>query len=116
MPSKSFGPTTTTADTKTTIGAAYTVPKSGTVRRIRVAGYNAVTAKSGSAMLKVESDRQTGMLAEYAVNLGSGASVGDSSSEEIISPALSLEQGEIITVSVTSAEAVTDIIVSIEWA
>lgn len=115
MPSKAFGPTTTTADTETKIGGAdYTMPSSGKVRRIRVCGYNAVAAKAGSAKLVLKSDRQNGPF-EYAINLGGGALDTMSETNEIAAPAISLSQGEIISFNITSAEAVTDCIVSFEW-
>jgi len=116
MASKSFGPTNTTADTKTKIGSDYTVPKPGTVTQIRVAGYNGVADKAGTAVLHIESDRQHGPF-EYAVNLGSGLSDVYPLKESVIYPqGLRFQQGEIISVYLTSAEALEDVIVSIEWA
>jgi len=116
MPSKSFGPTDGVADDKTQVGSDYTVPVGGTVRRIRVSGFNAVSGKAGSGILRIESDRQKGPF-EYAIDVGGFTTSGGLKGvDEILSPALAFSQGEIISVYVTMAEACKDIVVTIEWA
>ena len=117
MPSKSFGPTTTTADTETKIGGAdYTMPSGGTVRRVRVSGYNAVATKAGSAKLVLKVDREDKGPYEYAIQFGGGAIDTMGQMNEVVSPAIQLSQGTIISWNVTSAEAITEVIVSMEWA
>ena len=118
MPSKSFGPTTTTADTITKIGGAdYTMPSGGTIRRIRIAGHNPVIDKAGSAKLSLLTDRGDQGPYEYAIQFGNGvAEAGMGNDIEIVSPAIALSQGAIVSWNVTSAEAIEDVIVSMEWA
>lgn len=116
MPSKAFGPTAGTADTKTPIGTDYTVPKGGRVTQARVTAYNGVADKAGTAILTIETDRQKGPF-EYAVSLGGGLTDVYSLKESVIPiSGMTLAQGEILTVSLTCSEATEDAIVSIEWA
>lgn len=115
MPSKSGGPSAVAADTKTALIDAYTVPQDGTVRQIRIGAYNGVADKAGTAIVTFESDQQKGPF-EFAVVLGHGLTDVYPLKESVIVPAMHLSKGEIITISLTSAEALEEVVVSIEWA
>jgi hypothetical protein len=120
MPSHAFAATAATADTKTTMGSAYTMPKGGRVTQCRLAFYQGVIDKSCSGILTIETDRQKGPF-EYAVGgqMGitttSGATGPNCPTEVIAVHGLSLGQGEIVTVSLTMTEALEECVVSIEW-
>jgi len=115
MASKSFGPTAAVADTKTTIGVAYQVPKGGRIQKIRVAAYNGVADKAGTAILILETDRQKGPW-EYAVQFMQGLTDVYPVPTAVIDCNIPVSQGEIVTVSLTASEALEDVIVSITWA
>jgi len=120
MASTTFGPTASVADTKTAIGSTYTVPKGGRVRQIRYSFYQGVIDKATSGKLIIETDRQKGPF-EFAVGgqMGitttSGATGPNCPTEVIFPIGLVLSQGEIVTVSLTTAEALEENTVSIEW-
>jgi len=120
MASTSFGPTAATADTKTTIGSAYTVPKGGRVTQIRLSFYQGVIDKATSGILTIETDRQKGPF-EYAVgnSIGitttSGATGPNCPTEVIVVSGLNISQGEIVTMSLTMSEALEECVISMEW-
>lgn len=120
MKSKSGGPTAATADTKTAIIDAYTMPSGGTVRFVRLSFYQGVIDKSCSGVLTVETDRQKGPF-EYAVGGQMGitttsGATGPNVSTEIIPVAIQLSQGEIVTISLTMSEALEECCISFQWA
>jgi len=120
MASTSFGPTASVADTKTQIGSSYTMPKGGTVKQIRYAFYQGVIDKATSGKLIIETDRQKGPF-EFAVGgqMGitttSGATGPNCETEVIYPSGIVLSQGEIVSVYLTTAEALEENTISIEW-
>jgi len=117
MPSKSGGPTATTADTKTAIISSYTMPSGGTIKMIRYTGYNGVIDKASTGILTVESDRRKGPW-EYAVDIGgTWATTSGASPTQVnkIPCNIPVSQGEQITVSLTTAEALEENCISIQW-
>jgi len=109
------------ADTKTQIGSDYTVPKGGRVTQIRYAFYQGVIDKASSGILTIETDRQKGPF-EFAVGgqIGitttSGATGPNAPTELIPVSGLNLTQGEVVSVYLTTAEALEENTVSIEFA
>ena len=121
MASKALGPSAATADTKSQIGSDYTMPKGGTVKSIRVCFYQGVIDKATTGKLIIETDRQKGPW-EFAIGGSIGitttsGATGPNIPTEIIYPfGMTFGQGEIITISVTMAEALEEVTVSFEWA
>lgn len=87
----------------------------------RITFYQGVIDKSCSGTLHIETDRQKGPF-EYSIGgqMGitttSGATGPNANTEVIVISGLSLSQGEILSVYVTTIEALEDVTVSIEWA
>ena len=49
--SVSFGPSAGAADTESLIGSAYSFPGTGTIKKIRITGYQGVTDKADNGIL-----------------------------------------------------------------
>lgn len=116
MPSKSFGPTDGVADTKTTVGSAESISTSK-ILGVFIAGTNVVAAKATSAILDFEIEGVAGPH-EYAVSFGSNVTDGGQSPAVIYLP-LNIsctKPTSKVTISVTSSEAIKDIIVSLLYA
>lgn len=114
MPSKSGGPTASAADTKTAIISSYTIPRSGTVKQIRVSSYNGVADKAGSGILHFESDQNPGPN-EFAISSGAGLTDVYSHPTDVINCNIPVSKGELITISTTFAEAEEEVCVSFTW-
>lgn len=114
-----FGPTALTADTKTTIGSAYKVPKGGTIKLIRFCFYQGVIDKATTGILYLESNVQKGPF-EYAV----GGSIGITTTSGATGPNIATEEIKVnipvdpeeeITMSAKMAESLEEGTVSIHW-
>lgn len=116
IPSKAFGPTDGVADTKTTVGSAESISTSNIVGAF-FAGDNVVAAKASSAILHFEAEGVAGPN-EYAVSFG-GNTLGDGARAGVNFLPLNIKLAKPtskITISVTSSEAIKDIIVSLLYA
>lgn len=111
--STSFGPSAATADTKTTIGSAYQFPGSGLIKEIRIAGYNGVTDKATSAILIFDFKKMAGPFEWACYGAGEEITVGGKRPTEVIPCDIEYNVGEQITVSLTAAEALEEVTVSI---
>ena len=110
----SFGPTAGTADTKTTIGSAYTFALTGRIKQICVSGSNQTADKSTSAILTLDFKRLSGPFT-WSVNFP-GNVVGDGGGPVGNSPIdvdIPYENGEVVTVSLTCSDTEDDCIVSL---
>lgn len=114
--SKVFGPTDSVAATKTTVGSTYVIPPGGhCIKKLRVGKANVVNAKENAGVITIEI---TGVDGTYQYAYGNGVGGATNShgvaSEEIecLVPA---PGGGTLTVSVTDAEAATDVTVSCEF-
>lgn len=113
--STSFGPTAGTADTKTTIGSAYTFSKKGKIVAIRVNGYGGVTDKAQNAILILNFKNMSGPF-EFAVKSAvNEITVGGGTPTEVVPVDIPYENGEVVTVSLTCSEAQEDCIVSLKF-
>jgi len=113
--SVSFGPTAVSADTKTTIGSAYSFPSSGRIKKIRFCAYQGVVDKSTTAILYLDFKRLSGPF-EFAVGGTVGVSGTDSGiamPTEEIDVDIPYQVGEEVTVSVKAAEALEEVTVSL---
>lgn len=120
MKSKSGGPTAATADTKTAIISAYTMPMGGRIKAIRLSFYQGVIDKACSGILTFETDRQKGPF-EYAVGGQMGitttsGATGPNVSTELIPVDIAVSQGEQVTISLTMSEALEECCISFQWA
>ena len=113
--SKSFGPSASTADTKTPIGSAYKVPQSGTIRRIRITSYQGTTDKSDTAVLTLESDQQKGPFEFACAPASHEITVGGKIQTEEIEVDIPVMAQEEITLSLTASEALEETTASILW-
>lgn len=111
--STSFGPTAATADAKTTIGSAYSFPGSGTIRKIRIAGYNGVTDKATSAILYLDFKRLSGPFEFACYGAGEEITVGGKRPTEEIDVEIPYTVGEEVTVSLKAAEALEEVTASL---
>lgn len=117
--SHAFAATAATADTKTTMGSAYSLPIGGTIKRIRLAFYQGVIDKSCSGILTVETNIQKGPF-EFAVGGQMGitttsGATGPNCQTEEIEVSIPVKINEEITVSLTMTEALEECVVSIMW-
>jgi hypothetical protein len=117
--SHAFAATAATADTETTMGSAYKLPKGGTIKRIRFCFYQGVIDKATTGILYLKSDVQKGPF-EFAV----GGSIGITTTSGATGPNIATEEIECSipsgaqeewTVSVKMAEALEECTVSILW-
>jgi len=96
------------------------MPKGGRVTQLRACIYQGVIDKATTGILTLETDRQKGPF-EYAmggsigITTTSGATGPNAPTEVIVIQGLSLSQGEIVTISLTTAEALEECTVSMEW-
>ena len=111
--STSFGPTAATADTKTTIGSAYTFARTGTIKKIRIAGYNGVTDKATASILYLDMKKISGPFEFACYGAGEEITVGGKRATEEIDVDIPYENGEQVTVSLLAAEALEEVTVSI---
>lgn len=111
--STSFGPSAATADTESTIGSAYSFPGSGTIKKIRIAGYNGVTDKATAAILYFYFKKLAGPFEWACYGAGEEITVGGKRGTEIIECDIPYDVGEQITVKVKGAEALEEVTVSI---
>jgi len=111
--STSFGPTAATADTKTTIGSAYTFAQTGNIKKVRITGYNGVTDKAESSILTLDFKRLAGPFEFSCYGAGGEVTVGGKRPTEEIDIDIPYDNGEVITVSLTASEALEDVVVSI---
>lgn len=109
----SFGPTAATADTKTTIGSAYTFGGSGVIKKIRVAGYNGVTDKATAAILYLDFKKITGPFEFACYAAGEEITVGGKRPTEIIDVDIPYKLGDEVTVSLKAAEALEEVTISL---
>jgi hypothetical protein len=111
--STSFGPTASVADTKTPIGSAYTFATSGRIAKIRVNGYQGVTDKAQNGILILDFKRLAGPFEFAVMAANTEVTVGGSHPTEEIDVDIPYSNGEVITVSLTTAEALEECTVSI---
>lgn len=109
----SFGPTAAVADTKTAIGSVYSTGGSGTIKNVRIAGYNGVTDKATAAILYLDFKKQKGPFEFACYGAGEEITVGGKRPTEVIPLDISYALGEEITVSLKAAEALEEVTVSL---
>jgi len=115
--STSFGPTAATADTKTTIGSAYTFAKIGRLRQIRVNYYQGVIDKATTGILYLDFKKLSGPF-EFAVGGSIGitttsGATGPNIATETVDIDIPVDNGEVLTVSLKMAEALEECTVSV---
>jgi len=111
--STSFGPTASTADTKTTIGSAYTFAKTGRIRQIRLNGYQGVTDKAQNGILTLDFKKLSGPFEFAVMAANTEVTVGGSHGTEVIDVDIPVDNGEVVTVSLTTAEALEECTISL---
>lgn len=111
--STSFGPTAATADTETTIGSAYTFATSGTLKKMRVTGYNGVTDKATAAIVYLSFKKLQGPFEFACYGAGEEISVGGKRATEEIDIDIPYDNGEVVTVSMKAAEALEEVTISL---
>lgn len=115
MPTRSiaFGPTASSADTKTKIGSETAMPQSGVIRRIRVTAYQGVTDKADTSILHIETNLQKGPWEFACAPPSHEITVGGRIGAEEWEVEIPVKINEKITVSLTSSEALEDVVVSL---
>jgi len=108
-----FGPSAATADTKSSIGSATKIAQAGTIKEIRITGFNGVTDKAESAMLILESNIQKGPFQFACYGAGGEITVGGKRPTEKIDVDIPVAAEEEWTVSITAAEALEEVTVSL---
>lgn len=117
--SHAFGPSALTADTDSTVGTAYKVPKGGVIKLIRFCFYQGVIDKATTGILYLKTDVQKGPF-EFAV----GGSIGITTTSGATGPNIATEEIKVnipvgpqeeITISAKMAEALEEATVSIHW-
>jgi len=111
--STSFGPTAAVADTKTTIGSAYTFATTGHIKKIRVTGYQGVTDKAEASILYLEFKKLSGPFEFACYPAGGEVTVGGKRPTEVIEVDIPYDNGEQVTVSIKAAEALEECTVSL---
>jgi len=101
------------ADTKTTIGSAYTFAATGRIKKIMVTGYQGVTDKAESGVLTLNFKTLTGPFEFACVASAGEITVGGKRNPQVIDVDLPVKNGEVVTVSLTTAEALEDCVVSL---
>jgi len=115
--STSFGPTASVADTETTLGSAYTFANAGVIKKIRLAFYQGVIDKACTGILYLKFKRLSGPF-EFAVGGSMGitttsGATGPNIPTEEIDVDIPYDNGEQVTVSLKSAEALEECTASI---
>lgn len=114
--SKIFGGTNSVANTKTTVGSTYVIPPGQyTIHKLHVGKGNVVNAKENAGFITVE---VTGVDGTYVYAYGNGVGGATNSSDtpsETIDCRIPAPGGGTMTVSVTDAEAATDVHVSADF-
>lgn len=112
--SVSFGPTAGTADTKTTIGSAYTFASSGKILKIRYVADQATADIGLNGILYLDFKRLTGPF-EFAVGMLQGKATAGEGSAPVneIDTDIPYQNGEVVTVSVKTTETSADNTVSL---
>lgn len=112
--SVSFGPTAGTADTKTTLGSAYTFATSGVIKKIRWVGDQATVDIGLQGILYLDFKRLVGPF-EFVVGMAAGkltaGEVGIPVDE--IDVDIPYTNGEVVTVSIKTTETTADNTVSL---
>lgn len=116
--SKSFGPTSTTDDTVTTIGSTYQFPANYalSIEEIRISYAQATNANEAAGLIIIDIKGVIGNPFIYAFGNGAGgATNSNNSSAEKIRPTnpIPVPPNTTVTVKVISAEQLTDVIVSL---
>lgn len=117
--SHAFGPTAGAADTKGIIGAAYKVPKGGTIKQIRVCFYQGTIDKSTTGILYLTTDVQKGPF-EFAIGNSIGitttsGATGPNCPTEVLDCNIPVGPQEEVTIEVKFSEAVEEVTASIHW-
>lgn len=113
--SVAFGPTAAAADTKTTIGSETAMPEAGTLRRIRVTGYQGVTDKADTAILTLDFNITKGPYEFACAPPSHEITVGGRIGAEEIEVEIPFAINEKVTVSLTASEALEDCVVSLTY-
>ena len=110
----SFGPTAGVADTKTTIGSAYTFASQGRIKKIRWNGDQATADIGLQGIVILDFKRLTGPF-EFAVGMsGAKVTAGETSvPTSEIDVDIPYENGEVVTVSYKGTETTADATVSL---
>lgn len=108
-----FGPSAATSATKSPIGSETGMPTNGTIRRIRIVGFQGVTDKGEQAILIIETNLQKGPWEFACYAAGSEITVGGKRATEEIEVEIPVRINEKISVFVNAAESLEDVTVSL---
>lgn len=114
--SKAFGPTSTTDDVLTTIGAAYQFPavEDFTITEVRISYGQTTNANEAAALLMLVVPGVTGSPFVFAFGNGAGGATNSNNQKaEEIKVRVPVPRNTTVTVKVISAEQLTDVIVSL---
>jgi len=103
------------ADTKTAVGSQATMERDGTLKQIRVTGYNGVTDKAESAILYLSSSITKGPFEWTCYPAGGEVTVGGKRPTEVIDIDIPVTKGETIDIEIKAAEALEDVTVSVTY-